>query len=201
MPTTKKSRAKRTSKKSATARKTTTSRSAASRNMNVVTFLKKEHDTVERLMARFEKTTAPRQQEQLSQRICTELLVHAEMEEKSFYPEMERVPEVADLVKEGYEEHHKVETIIHQVQPMEQSAPRFMALMQELEKNVKHHVEEEEQEMFPKVQKACEHDYLMELTKILKKTKTAVKREMKATEMPGERRVREDVAAGELAKR
>jgi len=192
---------KSTKTKTSSTKARSTSRSSSSRSMDATMFLKKEHDTVEELMARFKKTTAPKQRMNLSHRICNELTVHALMEERSFYPEMRRVPEVADLVKEGLEEHGKVKQLIAQIEPMEPSNARFDSLMQQLEKDVKHHVTEEEQEMFPKVKKACERDYLMQLTKTLKQTKTAIKKEMKEGLMPGERRVREDVAMEERARR
>ncbi|HLG73953.1 MAG TPA: hemerythrin domain-containing protein [Chloroflexota bacterium] len=180
---------------------TSTSRSSSSsRSMDVTTFLKKEHDTVEQLMARLKKTTGPKSRWNLAQRICMELLVHTEMEEKSFYPEMRNVPEVADLVQEGYQEHHEVEELIQKARPMEPSDPQLMPLMQQIEKGVKHHVREEEQEMFPKLKKACSREHLMELTKTLKQAKAAVKREMQGQEQPGERRVREDVAVGEMGR-
>lgn len=164
-------------------------------------FLKQEHDTVEELMARFKKTTTPRQRGQLSRRICMELQVHALMEERSFYPEVRRVPEVAGLVKEGLEEHGKVKQLVGQIQPMEPSSERFMPMMEQLEKDVKHHVHEEEQEMFPKIKKAFEREKLLQLTKTLKQTKATVKKEMREGQMPGERRIREDVAIGETVRR
>jgi hemerythrin superfamily protein len=169
--------------------------------MDVTMFLEHEHDTVEELMARLKKTTGPKAQHNLAQRICTELLVHTQMEEQSFYPEMRSVPEVAGLVKEGYEEHHHVEELIHKARPLGPSDPRLMPLMQEIEKGVKHHIAEEEQEMFPKLKKACRREHLMDLTRTLKQTKSAIKKEMKAREEPYGRRVREDVSMGEMARR
>jgi hemerythrin superfamily protein len=218
------SRAKSTSRAKTTARaRTTTARSRTSttgrkrttttarkrtstsrRRMDVLTFLKKEHDTVEGLMRRFKaKGTNARQRLSTARRICKELLVHAKMEEQSFYPEMMRVGEVSPLVREGMEEHHKVEQLVHRIMPMKTRDEHFMPAMQELEKNVMHHVREEEGQMFPKIKKACKADHLMDLTNRLKQTKMTVKEQMsaKAQTRPSERRIREEVAVGEMARR
>ena len=140
--------------------------------MDAITLLKQDHKTVEKLFKQFEKTTAPAEQRKLAERIVKELSVHAAIEEMVFYPAVrERVPQEEDTVLESLEEHHIVKWVLNELDDMKPDHERFKAKMTVLIENVRHHVEEEESELFPEVRKVIKRKELGELGDALEQAK------------------------------
>lgn len=140
--------------------------------MDAITLLKQDHKTVEKLFKQFEKTTAPAELRKLAQRIVKELSVHAAIEEMVFYPAVrERVPEAEDTVLESLEEHHIVKWVLDEIEGMKSDHERFKAKVTVLIESVRHHVEEEESELFPEVRKVIKRKELAELGEALEKAK------------------------------
>src|SRR5688500_12540717 len=140
--------------------------------MDAITLLRQDHKAVEKLFKQFEKTTAPAEQRTLAQRIVKELSVHAAIEEMVFYPAIrERVPGAEDTVLESLEEHYIVKWVLHELEDMKPDHERFKAKMTVMMESVRHHVEEEESELFPKVRKALGRKELGELGDALEKAK------------------------------
>jgi hemerythrin superfamily protein len=124
--------------------------------MDAITLLKDDHKTVERLFKQFEKAGdgAFVQKRQIVDRIIEELSVHASIEEQYFYPVTRAtVPETEDIMLESLEEHHIVKWVLSELTDLDPSNERFDAKVTVLIENVRHHVEEEETEYFPKVRK------------------------------------------------
>ncbi len=127
------------------------------RSMDAITLLKQDHKTVEGLFKKFEKTgpSAHVAQRHLAEKIIQELSVHAAIEEQVFYPAVrEAVPATEDHVLEALEEHHIVKWVASELDGMSPDAERFRAKMTVLIESVRHHVEEEETQLFPEVRKA-----------------------------------------------
>lgn len=125
--------------------------------MNALTLLKNDHATVEGLFQRFEalgdKAKAGRKK--VVQQIIRALSVHAAIEEQVFYPAVRRAVKAAeDDVLEALEEHHIVKWLLSELEGMEPDAERFVAKVTVLMENVRHHVQEEEKDLFPQVRKA-----------------------------------------------
>ena len=140
--------------------------------MDAITLLKQDHKTVEKLFKQFEKTTAPAEQRKLAERIIKELSVHAAIEEMVFYPAVrERVPAVEDTVLESLEEHHIVKWVLSELDDMKPDHERFKAKMIVMIENVRHHVEEEESELFPEVRKVIKRKELTDLAEAMEKAK------------------------------
>src|SRR5687768_8941347 len=140
--------------------------------MDAITLLKQDHKTVEKLFKQFEKTTAPAEQRKLAQRIVKELSVHAAIEEMVFYPAVrERVPQEEETVLEALEEHYIVKWVLSELEDMKPDHERFKAKMTVMIESVRHHVEEEESELFPDVRKAIKRKELAELGEALEKAK------------------------------
>lgn len=118
--------------------------------------LRADHRTVERLFAQFEQLgpRAHRAQEDVVKTLIRELSIHASIEETVFYPAVRETLEDGDLVLEALEEHHLVKLTLAELDGMPPSAERYAAKVTVLIENVRHHVEEEEQELFPKVRDA-----------------------------------------------
>lgn len=142
--------------------------------MDAITLLKQDHKTVEALFKKFEKTgeSAKVAQRDLAEKIVHELSVHAAIEEQVFYPAIrEAVPDTEEHVLESLEEHHIVKWVASELDGMKPDAERFRAKMTVLIENVRHHIEEEEGELFPKVRQAVGRKALGEIGAALEKAK------------------------------
>lgn len=122
--------------------------------MDAITLLKNDHKTVERLFSRFEKAgdRAYVEKRRIVDQIIEELSVHAAIEEQLFYPVTRAtVPEVDDIALESLEEHHIVKWTLSELVNLDPSDERFDPKVTVLIESVRHHVEEEEGDYFPKV--------------------------------------------------
>jgi hemerythrin superfamily protein len=122
--------------------------------MDAITLLRNDHKTVEKLFKRFEQAgdRAHVEKRQIVDRIIEELSVHAAIEEQVFYPVARAtVPDTEDVVLESLEEHHIVKWLLSELESLDPTDERFDAKVTVLIENVRHHVEEEEGEFFPKV--------------------------------------------------
>ena len=116
--------------------------------------LKDDHKAVEQLFKRFEKAgdRAYNEKRAIVDRIIEELSKHAAVEEQLFYPVARAtVPGTDDVALESLEEHHVVKWVLSELETMDPREERFDAKVTVLIENVRHHVEEEEQDFFPKV--------------------------------------------------
>jgi hemerythrin superfamily protein len=147
--------------------------------MDAITLLKKDHRTVESLFKRFEKLgdRAIKGKQETVERILKELSVHAAIEEAIFYPEIRVAVEdkkIDALVLEALEEHHVVKWTLSELERMTPDHERFDAKVTVLMESVRHHVEEEEKELFPMVAKALGKERLKELGEAMAEAKKAV---------------------------
>ncbi len=122
--------------------------------MDAITLLKDDHRSLERLFKRYEQAgdRAFVEKRALVDRIIEELSRHAAIEEQLFYPVARAtVPDTDDIALESLEEHHIVKWVLSELERMDPTDERFDAKVTVLIENVRHHVEEEESEFFPKV--------------------------------------------------
>jgi len=122
--------------------------------MDAITLLKDDHKTVEALFKRFEKAGdgAHVEKRAIVDKIIEQLAIHAAVEEQLFYPVTRAtVPSTEDIALESLEEHHIVKWVLSELDEMSPEDERFDAKVTVLIENVRHHVEEEEEEYFPKV--------------------------------------------------
>ena len=122
--------------------------------------LKQDHRTVKELFSEYEKLEDEDREEKdrLFREINEELTIHAEIEERLFYPAVRDVKtdEAEDLVNEAVEEHHFIKTMLEELSVLQPGEPSFDAKMKSLKENVEHHSDEEEKEMFPQAEKLPE---------------------------------------------
>lgn len=129
--------------------------------MDALALLRADHERVDGLFTQYEQTGADAREERhrLVERIIKELVIHAEIEEQIFYPAVrEALPGQEGEVLESLEEHHLVEVTLAELDKMDAGDERFDAKVRVLIENVRHHVTEEEQEMFPRVEAAIDAD-------------------------------------------
>lgn len=136
----------------ATAKKTTKARTAA-RPQDAIAMLKADHKKVSGLFEQFEKTRSATKKKALVAEICMELTVHAQLEEEIFYPAVKAALRDKELVPEATVEHASVKALIAQVQDVEPGGEDYDAKVKVMAEYVKHHVKEEQNEMFPKAKK------------------------------------------------
>ncbi len=134
--------------------------------MDAIVLLKEDHKTVEKLFKEFEKTgdRAVKTKRRLVDQMIKELTVHAYIEEHLFYPApRDAAPDTKDHVLESIEEHHVVVWMLSELAGIDPADERFTAKVTVLIENVRHHVEEEEQDWFPQVRKAMGRTALQQL--------------------------------------
>jgi hemerythrin superfamily protein len=122
--------------------------------MDAITLLRNDHATIEQLFKRFEKAgdRAYVEKRQIVDRIVEELSIHAAIEEEVFYPVVRAtVPGTEDIALESLEEHHIVKWVLSELADLDPRNERFDAKVTVLIENVRHHVEEEEHDLFSKV--------------------------------------------------
>src|SRR5438045_1266176 len=121
--------------------------------MDAITLLKNDHKTVNALFRRYEKAgdQAHKEKRAVADRIIEELSIHAAIEEQLLYPVVRMtVPGTEDLTLESLEEHHIVKWVLSEISGMDPADERFDPKVTVLIENVRHHVEEEESDLFPK---------------------------------------------------
>ncbi|MEQ1698494.1 MAG: hemerythrin domain-containing protein [Ilumatobacteraceae bacterium] len=143
----------------------TTGAAAADTATSALQVLKDDHRTVERLFAQFEQLgdRAHKGQQDVVERVIRELSMHASIEETVFYPGIRTALAKDDLVLEALEEHHLVKLTLAELDGMSPTAERYVAKMTVLMEMVRHHVEEEEDDLFPKVRDAMSRTDLEQL--------------------------------------
>jgi hemerythrin superfamily protein len=142
---------------------------------DAIVLLKNDHKTVEKLFKQFEGLGdgALKTKRQVVDSIIEELSVHAAIEEQVFYPTVRaELTDLNDDILEGIEEHHVVKWTLDELKDLDVEHERFDPKVTVLIEMVRHHVEEEEKEMFPEVRKGMGRKALQELGEKLEKAKT-----------------------------
>jgi hemerythrin-like domain-containing protein len=134
--------------------------------VDAIAYLKSDHREVERLFKAFEKAgdKAYRTKRKLVDDIIRELSKHTVVEEQFLYPSARRlVPETTDQVLESIEEHHVAKWLLSELLGMDPADERFVAKVTVLIENVRHHVKEEEHDLFPQLRQNLSKKELIEL--------------------------------------
>ena len=117
---------------------------------DAIALLKADHEAVSQLFDEYEKTRSVANKKALVSEICTALSVHAQIEEEIFYPAVKSALKDKLLVPEATVEHDGVKGLIAQLEGAEPDGEMYDAKVKVLSEYVKHHVKEEQNEMFPK---------------------------------------------------
>ena len=117
--------------------------------------LKADHDKVKKAFKEFEKLDREDSEamQELVQTVCEDLKVHTTLEEEIFYPAVREAIEDEDIMNEAQVEHETAKMLIEQLENMGPDDPNFHATFTVLGEYVNHHIEEEEDEMFPQAKK------------------------------------------------
>ena len=147
---------------------------------DAIVLLKNDHKEIRKLFTQFEKAgeNAHAAKGKLVDRMIELLTQHTYIENEVMYPRVRALlPSVEDDVLESYEEHHVADVLVVELAAMKPDAERFTAKTTVLIENVRHHIEEEEQEWFPKVREGLGRSVLQDIgAEMIKARKKAPKR-------------------------
>ena len=120
-----------------------------------IELLESDHRKVEALFDQYEEEKEGDEDTKraISQRICGELTVHAQVEEELFYPWLRENLDEEDMemVEEATVEHASAKDLIAQIEAATAIDETYDAKVKVLSEYIKHHVKEEEEEIFPEV--------------------------------------------------
>jgi hemerythrin superfamily protein len=133
---------------------------------DAIVILKNDHKEIKKLFKRFQAAgeNATTEKGNIVKSIIELLTVHTYLENECMYPEVRNLlPDLEDDVLESYEEHHVADVLCTELFAMDPDEERFDAKTTVLIESVTHHIEEEEQEWFPKVREGLGRKQLQEL--------------------------------------
>lgn len=128
--------------------------SRGSKSKDAIELLKSDHRKVEEIFERFEKAKKSDEKEELVRIVCRELKIHAQIEEEIFYPALRQKIDETDLLDEAQVEHACAKQLIQELENGELGDELYEAKVKVLSEYVKHHVDEEETEIFPAAESA-----------------------------------------------
>ncbi|MFL6696033.1 MAG: hemerythrin domain-containing protein [Vitreoscilla sp.] len=124
--------------------------STTSSGQDAIALLRADHKRVSDLYEQYESTRSAAKKKTIVASICLELSVHAQVEEEIFYPAVKAALKDKELVPEAQVEHASLKELIAQVKDKEPDGEMFDAKIKVMSEYTKHHVKEEQNEMFPK---------------------------------------------------
>ena len=125
--------------------------------MDAIKLLKADHAEVAEMLDKYEKGRLTKERKAaLARKICDALTVHAQIEEEIFYPAAREAgtKEVQPLLNEAEVEHGSLKELVAALESGSPGDELFDAQVKVLGEYVKHHVKEEENELFPKLRKS-----------------------------------------------
>jgi iron-sulfur cluster repair protein YtfE (RIC family) len=119
--------------------------------MNAIDLLKEDHDRVDKLFQKVLATNEGEEHAALFEQIKQELDVHTRIEEALLYPKLkeEGDEKLYKLAVEAFEEHHQAKIFLRELDSLKTVGEKFEAKLKVLMEDIKHHVQEEEGQMFP----------------------------------------------------
>ena len=133
--------------------------------MKATDFLKKQHREVMKLFKEVEKTEAPRERKRLMTDLANHRKVHTTIEAEIFYPAVKEIgtEKAEEMMLEAVEEHHVVDLVLEELPQVDPAADTFEAKMTVLKELIEHHVEEEQDEIFPMAERKLGKERITEL--------------------------------------
>ena len=127
--------------------------------MNITDMLKDDHREVESLIAQLEGDA---DHETLS-KLRNAITMHTQIEEGILYPALEEFDETGEQIEESYQEHEDVDQLLEDMTGTDLQSQEFQDLLAELKDSIQHHVQEEENQLFPNAENLLGTDTLEEM--------------------------------------
>src|SRR6478735_525202 len=120
-------------------------------SVSALELLEKDHQEVDGFFDEYETLEDAGEKERMALKICLALTVHTQIEEELFYPAAREAIEKAELIDEAIVEHASAKQLIAEIEEMDAGDELYDAKVKVLGEQVRHHIEEEEDELFPEV--------------------------------------------------
>jgi iron-sulfur cluster repair protein YtfE (RIC family) len=133
--------------------------------MKATTLLIRQHNVAKGLFKKLEKCK-PASAPALLKELSNDLAAHLVIEQEIFYPAVKAIDE--DMIREGYEEHSLAELSLKRLLACDPTSPSFKAHVTATKELIDHHVKEEQEDLFPKVEKKIQAAKLEEMGAAMK---------------------------------
>jgi hemerythrin-like domain-containing protein len=132
--------------------------------MDAISLLTNEHKVVKEILNKLiSNDSEEKERDRLFVTLTENLNNHEIIEEKVFYPSLKDHEETRELILEAIEEHHVADKIVAEMEKLKETGEKWMAKLTVLKENLEHHIQEEEQELFPKAKRILNQDTLDKL--------------------------------------
>ena len=142
--------------------------------MDGIESLEKDHDRIRSLFVEVEGTVDPHELQDSFDKLGNLLTIHAEAEEQVLYPEARNCEGTAELIDQGHHEHDKGDQMVLVIKSLSPNESEFKAKVRELQEFMLNHLDEEENELFPRVRQCMSDKKLEQLGNQLRETKANV---------------------------
>jgi len=120
--------------------------------MDILDLIRKDHRQIENLFSEIERTGNTQKLYGYFNQLYEEISLHTEVEEKIFYPAISNYQNTERLVDEAQKEHNEIKQMLEDIESFSPISDEFKQKLSELKQAVKHHIQEEENEVFNQVQ-------------------------------------------------
>lgn len=139
--------------------------------MDAINLLTQDHRTAEDVFQQFEQTSDRDKRRELVDTMIKELSVHAAIEEKHLYPFLRDLGVEQDSIEEGEHEHAQAKAVLAALTRLQPEDEHFEPIVRELIADVRHHVAEEENDLFPRLRDSASQDDLEQVGQRLEQAK------------------------------
>ncbi|HET7371034.1 MAG TPA: hemerythrin domain-containing protein [Gammaproteobacteria bacterium] len=144
--------------------------------------LHKEHKEARKILDKLTSTDEEdvKKRREKCHTVAIELITHHEAESKCFYKRLEQYDELKGHIAEHQQEHEEANAELKQWMQVDPSSPEWMNMLQKIKKAVDHHIEDEENELFPRVKELLSEDQAKEIADEFQAEQDSRKEHMKA---------------------
>lgn len=122
---------------------------------NIFEELRKDHDVQRDLLNAIVETSGKTpERKKMYKALKKELIDHAKYEEQNFYVPLMQMDMTQNLARHSVAEHKEIDDLIEKLDDLDLDSPQWLKYVKDLDHLVKHHLEEEEREVFPVAGKA-----------------------------------------------
>ena len=154
--------------------------------LDALALLKKDHVLVKDLLRKMDEEEDTDQLKSMFEQLVDELGIHERIEEEIFYPALQKLPKAREDVLESFEEHHLVDEIVTEMD-VETDDEKWKAKFTVMKENIEHHIEDEEEKLFPKAEELLGEKKLGELGAQMADLKEAEQQALTEDEVEEER--------------
>jgi hemerythrin superfamily protein len=136
----------------------------ATTHLDLIDAIIADHREVQAVFAEIEGTHEPENRRELVEHVIVELVRHSVAEEQYLYPAARKaLPDGDEIADHEIEEHAEAEKVMKALENTDATDPKFDELVRDLMKDIRHHLEEEEGKLLPRLRNACDADELRDL--------------------------------------